>query len=128
MSSNLRDLQASAPDLQDDPSAGLSSDELQAEQAGDMPDREAMSILDVGNIGVGLPTPADIADQLGPIIPPGVGPVEGPIDPIEMAGQLPVDITGQLPDGTVPVAPPGDGDVIGIPESPGVVDDSETIA
>jgi hypothetical protein len=128
MSSNLRDLQAAAPERQDDQSAGLSTDELQAEQAGDLPEREAMSILDVGNISVGLPTPADIADQLDPILPPGVGPVDGPIDPIEMAGQLPVDITGQLPDGTVPVAPPGGGDLIGIPEDPIAADDSEIIA
>lgn len=128
MSSNLRDLRASAPERNDDAKAGLSADELRAEQAGDMPDREAMSILDVGNIGVGLPTPADIADQLGPILPPGVGPVSGPIDPVEMAGQLPVDITGQLPDGTVPVMPPGDGDLIGIPESAIDDDDSEIIA
>jgi len=106
----------------------LSADELRAEQAGDMPDREAMSILDINPIGAGLPTPADIADQLGPIIPPGTGPVAGPIDPIEAAGQLPVDITGQLPDGTVPVGTPSvDGDLIGIPETPGA-DDSEILA
>jgi hypothetical protein len=128
MSSNLRDLQAHAPDRDDDPSAGLSTDELQAEQAGDLPEREAMSILDVGNIGVGLPTPADIADQLDPILPPGVGPVDGPIDPIEMAGQLPVDITGQLPDGTVTIPQPGDGGLIGIPEDPLADDDAEIIA
>ena len=66
MSSNLRDLPASAPERNDDAEAGLSADELRAEQAGDMPEREAMSILDVGNIGVGLPTPADIGDQLSP--------------------------------------------------------------
>jgi len=128
MSSNLRDLPASAPERQGNPSDGLSADELRAEQAGDMPDREAMSILDVGNIGVGLPTPADIADQLGPLVPPGTGPVAGPIDPIEMAGQLPVDITGQLPDGMIPSTPPGDGDLIGIPESSIDDDDSEIIA
>jgi len=114
-------------------SDGLSTDELRAEQAGELPEREAMSILDVGSIGVGLPTPTDIADQLGSIVPPGVGPVDGPIDPVEMAGQLPVDITGQLPDGTIPVggvpADPSDGgDLIGIPETPGLDDSSETIA
>jgi hypothetical protein len=128
MSSHLRDLPASATENQDHAPTGLTTDELRAEQAGDMPGREAMSILDVGNIGVGLPTPADIADQLGPILPPGVGPVDGPIDPVEMSGQLPVDITGQLPDGTVPVPPPGDGDLIGIPETAVGDDDSEIIA
>ena len=128
MSSNLRDLPASAPERNDDAESGLSADELRAEQVGDMPDREAMSILDVGNIGVGLPTPADIGDQLSPILPPGVGPVSGPIDPVEMAGQLPVDITGQLPDGTVTIPPPGDGDLIGIPDSAIDDDDSEILA
>jgi hypothetical protein len=106
----------------------LSADELRAEQAGDMPDREAMSILDVGNIGVGLPTPADLADQLGPLVPPGTGPVDGPIDAAEMAGQLPVDITGQLPDGTIPTTSPGDGGLLGIPEMPADEDDSDLIA
>jgi len=127
MSSNLRDLHTNTPERQDDQSTGLSADELRAEQAGDLPEREAMSILDVNPIGAGLPTPADIADQLSPIIPPGIGPVDGPIDPIELAGQLPVDITGQLPDGTVTLTPPGDGDLIGIPEDPLAEDDSETI-
>jgi hypothetical protein len=127
MSSNLRDLHASAPTGQEDESAGLSADELRAEQAGDLPEREAMSILDVNPIGAGLPTPADIVDQLGPIIPPGTGPVDGPIDPIELAGQLPVDITGQLPDGTVTMPQPGDGELIGIPEDPAIADDTETI-
>jgi len=111
---------------------GLSADELQQEQAGDLPDRDAMSILDVGGFGAGLPTPSDIADQLGSLVPPGTGPVDGPIDPIEMAGQLPVDITGQLPDGTVPIGtlpvnPPSDGDLIGIPELPDD-DDDEILA
>lgn len=92
-----------------------------------------MSILDVGSIGVGLPTPTDIADQLGSIAPPGVGPVDGPIDPVEMAGQLPVDITGQLPDGTIPVGdlpadPTDGGDLIGIPETPALDDSSRTLA
>jgi len=40
--------------------AGLSADELQAEQAGELPDRDAMSILDVGSIGSGLPLPSDL--------------------------------------------------------------------
>jgi len=127
MSTHLRDLNASAPEHRDGGAGGLSADELQAEQAGELPEREAMSILDVNPIGAGLPTPADIVDQLGPIIPPGTGPVDGPIDPIELAGQLPVDITGQLPDGTVTMPQPGDGDLIGIPEDPAIADDTETI-
>jgi len=142
MATNVRDLHAA--NSPDDSTAnsvtssteGLSADELRAEQAGEMPDREAMSILDVGNIGAGLPTPTDIADQLGSLVPPGTGPVEGPIDPIEVASQLPVDISGQLsqlPDGTWPigagtVSPPSDGDLIGIPELPDDAGDDEVLA
>jgi hypothetical protein len=137
MSSNVRDLRSGVSEHEDrtaDPGAdGLSTDELRAEQAGELPEREAMSILDVGSIGVGLPTPTDIADQLGSLVPPGVGPVDGPIDPVEMAGQLPVDITGQLPDGTIPVGdlpadPTDGGDLIGIPETPALDDSSRTLA
>jgi len=40
--------------------SGLSADELRAEQAGDLPEREAMSILDVGGLHVGLPAPGDL--------------------------------------------------------------------
>jgi hypothetical protein len=136
MSSNPRDARSAVSDPDDRkaerPSDGLSTDELRAEQAGDLPEREAMSILDVGSIGVGLPTPTDMADQLGSLVPPGVGPVDGSIDPVEMAGQLPVDITGRLPDGTIPAGDLPDGltdggDLIGIPETP-ALDDSETIA
>jgi hypothetical protein len=138
MGSNLRDLrdrQAGVSERNDAAASpapdGLSADELRAEQAGELPEREAMSILDVGDIGAGLPSPADIAGQFGSIIPPGVGPVDGPIDPIEMAGQLPVDITGQLPTGDLPTgtvpANPDDGDLIGIPET-GLDDSDETLA
>jgi len=134
MSSNLRDLRPGVSERNeaaaDTASAGLSPDELRAEQAGELPEREAMSILDVGDIGAGLPTPADIAGQFGSIIPPGVGPVDGPIDPIDMAGQLPVDIPGQLPTGELPPgnlpADPDDGDLIGIPET-GLDDSDETL-
>src|SRR4051794_16811876 len=113
MSTNPRDARSAVSDPDDRkaerPSDGLSTDELRAEQAGDLPEREAMSILDVGSIGVGLPTPTDMADQLGSLVPPGVGPVDGSIDPVEMAGQLPVDITGRLPDGTIPAGDLPDG-------------------
>jgi hypothetical protein len=132
MATNVRDLHATEPERPDRPvtgsTEGLSPDELKAEQAGDLPEREAMSILDVGGLDAGLPSPADIAGQFGSLVPPGTGPVEGPIDPIEMAGQLPVDITGQLPTGTVPIGtlpmgPPDDGGLIGIPEQPDTGDD-----
>jgi len=137
MATNVRDLHTTQPERPAGQATGstegLSADELQAEQAGDLPEREAMSILDVGGLDVGLPSPADIAGQFGSLVPPGTGPVDGPIDPIEMASQLPVDITGQLPTGTVPVGtlpvgPPDDGDLIGIPELPDDVGDDETLA
>jgi hypothetical protein len=42
---------------------GLTSDELQAEQAGDLPDREAMSVLSVGGLGIDAP-PVDHLDEI----------------------------------------------------------------
>jgi len=62
MSGNLRDSRTAAPD-------GLTADELQAEQAGDLPNRDAMSILDVGGLGAGLPLPSDVGDVLGGGVP-----------------------------------------------------------
>ena len=129
MSSNPRDARSAVSDPDDRkaerPSDGLSTDELRAEQAGDLPEREAMSILDVGSIGVGLPTPTDMADQLGSLVPPGV-PVRSTARSIlsRWPVQLPVDITGRLPDGTIPAGDLPDGltdggDLIGIPGTPG---------
>jgi hypothetical protein len=129
MSSDLRDLRPGVSERDEAATDAvdncLTTVDLRGEQAGEVPVREALSILDVGDIGAGLPTPADIAGQFGSIIPPGVGPVDGPIDPIELAGQLPVDITGQLPTGALP-ADPDDGDLIGIPET-GLDDSNETL-
>jgi hypothetical protein len=49
--------------------AALDPDELAAEQARDLPDREAMSILDVGQIGGGLPVPGALGDVLEQNLP-----------------------------------------------------------
>jgi len=39
--------------------AGLSPEQLASEQAQDLPDREAMSLLDVGGISGAFPVPID---------------------------------------------------------------------
>jgi len=127
---------------------GLSADELQAEQAGTLPDREAMSILDVGGLHVGLPTPGDLDGVLNTADPLDGQPALGVVDPIDGGGQLPVDAGGQLPvdvDAQNPLGivdhlpidhlpvdvanPPTDGGgLIGIPEQPAVPIDTETVA
>src|SRR3954465_8276241 len=81
---------------------GLSADELRAEQAGDLPEREAMSILDVGGLHVGLPTPGDLDGALNHVDgamdgalntgdPLDGQPALGVVDPIDGGGQIPVD-------------------------------------
>src|SRR5688572_32254789 len=59
MSSNLHDAKAAKSEHQADP--GLDPEELRAEQAGDLPERDAMSIIGVGGLEVGLP-PAGLLD------------------------------------------------------------------
>jgi hypothetical protein len=80
-------------------SDGLDDEELPAEQAGDLPERDAMSVIGVGGLEVGLPPP-EILDDL----PIHVLPVDGlPVEryPIE---ELPID---RLPDDPLlPVEPP----------------------
>jgi len=110
-----------------DTADGLSADELRAEQAGELPEREAMSILDVGNIGAGLPIPADVGDALGTAVPTDEIPVGDPVDQIHLGGQLFVD---ELPTHASPMVPPVSGGLIGIPELPDVPDvpaDAETL-
>jgi len=136
---------------------GLSADELRAEQAGDLPEREAMSILDVGGLHVGLPTPDDLDGVLNNVDgalnnadgalntgdPLDGQPALGVNDPIDGGGQVPFD---DLPIGTIPVEhlptdnlpidnPPVDsndatvgGGLIGIPEQPAVAADTEITA
>jgi len=132
-SKQVRRPSAPADDRQD----GLSADELRAEQAGDLPEREAMSILDVGGLHVGLPTPGDLDGVLNTPDPLDGQPVGGVADSIDGGGQYPIDLGGQIPVDTLPVQPlpidvgdpPTDGgDLIGIPELPNVPLDSETTA
>jgi hypothetical protein len=102
MSSNLRDPNAADPEHQTNP--GLDPDELRAEQAGDLPDRDAMSIIGVGGLEVGLP-PAGILDGvLESDIPVETLPVDGlPVERFP-TDQLPID---RLPvDPLLPVEPP----------------------
>jgi len=60
---------------------GLSSEQLAEEQAQDLPDREAMSILGIGNITGGLPVPIDTNNPLPPITPPSPPTIEPPTPP-----------------------------------------------
>jgi hypothetical protein len=138
MSSNLRD--AKAPDQQQRPDRGLSSDELQAEQAGDLPERDAMSIISVGGLEGGLP-PAEILDDvIGADVPVETLPVDGlpvehypidrlpidrlPVDPLPpvlpvepLPVEPPVDVLPVEPPGdTLPIDPPLEVDPIGIPD------------
>jgi hypothetical protein len=130
--------------------AGLTADELRAEQAGDLPEREAMSILDVGGLPAGLPTPGDVDGVLDGGDPLDGQPALGVVDPIDGGGQTPIGglpvrlppidtqpndtqsidtqpIDTQPIDGLPIDRLPGDG-LIGIPEQPAIPDDESTIA
>jgi hypothetical protein len=112
---------------------GLSADQLASEQAQDLPDREAMSILSVGGLSGALPVPIDpnapvsLPDPSAPIAtPPGVpanvdltnvggnvgdisdvvdtGDVQTLMDPRDLADLRDVaDVTGAPIDGGIPV-------------------------
>jgi hypothetical protein len=138
MSGSQRDAKTMTPG--EERQAGLDPDELRAEQAGELPDRDAMSIISVGGLEGGLP-PADLLDGvLESDVPVETLPVDGlpvelyPIDrlPIDRlpVDRLPID---PLPPGetppiqTVPVEPPVDSlpveppvvvDPIGVPDPP----------
>jgi hypothetical protein len=108
MTRNLRDPKTAGEDHASMP--GLNPDELRAEQAGDLPDRDAMSVIGLGGITGGLP-PADILDGiLTSDLPVSTQPVDGlpleqyPIDPLPPVSGLP---------GGLPVGPPA-----GLPEVP----------
>jgi hypothetical protein len=120
-SKQVTDPNAPAADRQ----SGLSADELRAEQAGDLPEREAMSILDVGGLHVGLPTPGDLDGVLNTADtnldgalnhvdgamdgalntgdPLDGQPALGVVDPIDGGGQIPVD---HLPTDNLPIDNP----------------------
>jgi hypothetical protein len=74
MSGNLRDQTTAAPKDQEQP--GLDPDELRAEQAGDLPERDAMSVIGVGGLEVGLP-PAGLLDGVLDDPPVQTLPVDG---------------------------------------------------
>jgi hypothetical protein len=130
MSSNLRDQTTAAPKDQEQP--GLDPDELRAEQAGDLPERDAMSVIGVGGLEVGLP-PAGLLDGVLDDPPVQTLPVDGlpverfPVDPLPV-DRLPVDplppveqpvdtlpVDPLPPVDTLPVEPPLDGDPVGVP-------------
>jgi hypothetical protein len=139
MSSNLRDQTTAAPKDQEQP--GLDPDELRAEQAGDLPERDAMSVIGVGGLEIGLP-PAGLLDGvLESDVPVETLPVDGlpverfpidqlpidrlpvdplpPLDPPTLPVEPPVDtLPVEQPVDSLPVEPPVDGDPIGIPEPP----------
>jgi hypothetical protein len=71
---------------------GLSSEQLAEEQAQDLPDREAMSVLGLGNITGGLPVPIDTNNPLPPIQPPSPPTIEPPSPP---AIPIPANISPQ---------------------------------
>jgi len=81
---------------------GLSSDQLADEQAQDLPDREAMSVLGIGGIVGPLPVPVDEtssisvpeAPQITPPTPPPTPPIPSNISP-EDAATL-VSVAGDL--------------------------------
>ena len=136
MSSNTRETQADDPAQRDQP--GLDPDELRAEQAGELPERDAMSIISVGGLEGGLP-PADLLDDvLQSDVPVEALPVDGlpvelypvdrlpvdrlPIDPLPPGETPPIHtLPVEPPVDTLPVEPPGDTlpvDPIGIPDLP----------
>jgi len=112
MSSNLRD--PNATDREQPERSGLDPDELRAEQAGDLPTRDAMSIVGVGGLEGGLP-PAEILDGVvGADVPVTTLPVDGlpveryPIDPLPVE-RLPINpLSPQPPELPVPAPPPTD--------------------
>jgi hypothetical protein len=142
MSSNTRDARIEDSAQRSQP--GLDPDELRAEQAGELPERDAMSIISVGGLEGGLP-PADLLDDvLQSDVPVETLPVDGlpvelypidrlpvdrlPIDPLPPGETPPIHpLPVEPPVDTLPVEPPGDtlpidppvvGDPIGIPDLP----------
>jgi hypothetical protein len=126
---------------------GLSSDELQAEQADDLPDREAMTVLSVGGLGIDVP-PADRLDDLLNTdistdtsvtndLPVKVdvthedgypyGPVTGPVertDPLPIWDTNPPPTDAIDPPPTDVIEPPVVSPAIGIPGPTPVADDT----
>jgi hypothetical protein len=147
MSSDWRDPTAAAPQAHEDP--GLDPEELRAEQAGELPERDAMSIIGVSGLEGGLP-PAGLLDGiLDSDAPVQTLPVDGlpverfpveelpidrlPVDPLPPVDGLPVEPPADAlpidpPGDTLPVEPPADGDPIGIPDLPATSADASVKA
>jgi len=100
-------------------SAGLTAEELHAEQTSELPDREAMTVLSVGGIEGGLPPPGFMdgvldagmsADSIA-----GVPTVEGlpEADPVSMVVDPPVI---EQPIDTIPADISGDTGSVTVPE------------
>jgi hypothetical protein len=123
MASNLRDPQTAGSDQPDDRQPGLGADELRVEQATDLPDREAMSILDIGVVEVGLPIPVDLDDVIEGTVPIGTLPIDGlpveqyPVDQLPI-DRLPVETLpiDEVPVQPLPTDPPVVGEPIGVPD------------
>ena len=89
MSRNLRDPKAAHPDGQ--AHLGLDPVELRAEQADDLPARDAMSIISVGGLEGGLP-PAGLLDGvLETDVPVQGQPLELPMDGDSVSVPGPLD-------------------------------------
>ena len=67
---------------------GLSRDELTAQEAHDLPDRDAMSLLGHVDLGIGVPIPVDVPTE------PVIG---APVVVAEAPGIVPVDVGEVLP-------------------------------
>jgi hypothetical protein len=136
MSTDPRGPHTANPDRRERP--GLDPDELRAEQAGELPERDAMSIVSVGGLEGGLP-PADVLDDvLQADVPVETLPVDGlpvehyPVDRLPI-DRLPIDplpptLPVEPPVVTLPVEPPVDGDPIGIPDPPATSADASVKA
>jgi hypothetical protein len=143
MSSNLRDPKAT--DREQPERSGLDPDELRAEQAGDLPARDAMSIVSVGGLEGGLPPAELLDDVVGSDVPVTTLPVDDlpvehypvdrlPIDRLPVDPLLPVEppvhtlrveepirppidtLPIEPPIDTWPTEPPAESDPIGVPD------------
>jgi len=104
MSSNLRDPKTADPDHESKP--GLNPDELRAEQAGDLPERDAMSVIGLGGITGGLPPPDVLDGVLNGDLPVSTAPVDTlPVETPPVVSGLPAGLPAGPPAG-LPEVPP----------------------
>lgn len=118
---------AAAPKAPTAPSSheGLSPDEIRAEQAGDLPDREAMSVMSLGGVGIDVPPADHLDDFLRGALPGSSPPTDGaPVDvspPVD--GPIAEPPILQAPDDPVGAYPVDDAPLIGVPSLPNLTDD-----